>query len=328
MSFHLITSRDDGAGTAFLANHAAERILEDAEVESESVIRVHVPGRGEGGSGDGTMRGALDPMVPALQSVSLFGDLQAVMLLGAQQLTAAEGDALAELVSGADPEAVLLVVVAAGRPPARFVKALKAAGAEEQSIKAVRERDAAEWLGTESRRRRIQIGGDGRQALLAAFGTDLASISGALDQLEASGGPFDAVAIANRFRNRPDEPMWHYMDAVFEGNTDLALRRLEDFLTHGHPLQILAGLESDARRRAVAVEEADSQSYADRIGAKSDWKSRRDFDRASALGRERIEAELAAIAKAERILKSAPEPLHQVTMERLTVALSRRARRR
>ena len=173
MSFHLITSRDDNAGTAFFAAAAAEAILDEADVHGDPVIRVHVPGRGEGGSGDGGLRADLEPIVPALQSVSLFGDLQAVLLLGAQQLSAAEGEALAELVAGADPEAVLLVVVAAGRPPAAFVKALKSAGAEERAIQTVRERDAAKWLGDECRRRRLQIGDDGRRALLAVFGTDL-----------------------------------------------------------------------------------------------------------------------------------------------------------
>jgi len=234
---------------------------------------------------------------------------------------------LAELVAGADPEAVVLVVVASGRLPAPLAKALSAAGAAKHEVKAVREKDAASWLAGECRRRRLRIDAEGRAALLAAFGTDLPAIDGALAQLQSGGGPLDAASLATRFRNRPDEPMWHYLDAVLAGDTGTALRRLEDFLTHGHPLQLLAGLERDARRRAVAVEESSPQAFADRIGGRADWRAQRDHERARALGPDRIEAELAAIARAERILKTAPEPMHRVTMERLTVALARRRRR-
>lgn len=328
MSLHHVTLRDDAPGPAFLAEHEVAGIIEDAGVEPGSIIRVLVPGRGEGGSGDGRFRSDLDPLVPALQSVSLFGDRQAVVVSDAHHLTASEGEALAELVAGADPDAVVCILVAAGRLPAPLAKALSAAGAEKHEIKAVREKDAAGWLANECRRRRLRIDADGRAALLAAFGTDLQSINGALDQLESGGGPLDAASLASRFRNRPDEPMWHYLDAVLGGDVGGALRRLEDFLTHGHPLQLLAGLERDARRRAVAVEEPSPQAFADRIGGRADWRVQRDHERARALGPDRIEAELAAIAKAERILKTAPEVMHQVTMERLTIALARRSRRR
>ncbi|MEX1280259.1 MAG: DNA polymerase III subunit delta [Acidimicrobiia bacterium] len=328
MSLHKITLRDDAAGPAFLAEQEVAGILADAGIDSASTIRVHVPGRGEGGSGEGRLRSALEPVVPALQSVSLFGDQTAVVLLDAHQLTVSEGEALAELVAGADPEAVVLVVVAAGRLPASLDKALSAAGADTIAIKPVRDRDAADWLANEARRRRLRIDQGARAALLEAFGTDLASMAGALDQLEAADAPLDAASLAARFRNRPEEPMWRYLDAVLGGDADTALRRLGDFLTHGHPLQLLAGLERDARRRAVAVEEVSPQAFADRIGGKADWRSQRDHERARALGPEGIEAELAAIARAERILKTEPEATHRVTMERLTVALARRGRRR
>lgn len=328
MSFHVISLRDDGPGPAFLAEHEALGILEDAGVEPGSILRIHVPGRGEGGTGEGRLRSDLEPIVPALQSVSLFGDRQGLLVLEAAHLTTAEAGAIADLVPMADPEAVELVFVAAGRLPAVLTKALDAAGASTHQIKAVRDRDAAEWLAAECRRRRLRVDGDGRAALLGAFGTDLPALAGALDQLEAGEGPLDAASLAARFRNRPDEPMWRYLDAVLAGDTDGALRRLEDFLTHGHPLQLIAGLERDARRRAIAVEEVSPQAFADRIGGRADWRAQRDHERARAIGAPGMAAELSAIAKAERILKTAPEPMHRITMERLTVALARRRRRR
>jgi len=329
MSLHVVHVRDEGPGAGFLADELVRRIVADAGVAADAVVRVHVPARGQGGTGgDGVVRADLEPAIPALQSVSLFGDLQAVVLSDAQNLLAAEADLLTELVHGLDPETVVLVVVATGRVPATLLKAIKGAGAAEEEVKAVRERDAAEWLGAELRRRGLKLDQAAREALVGAFGTDLAAMSGALDQLAAGGEAVDAATIAARFRNRPEEPIWLYLDAVLAGDIDQALRRLEDFLTHGHPLQLLAFMEGDARRRAVAAEEASPAAYAERVGRSVNWQTRRDHERAAAIGPAGMAAELAAIAKAERILKSAPEVMHRVTMERLTVALSGRSRRR
>lgn len=328
MSLHLIQVRDTGPGAAFLAEHKVRSIIAASAVGADQVVRVHVPARGQGTGGEGAVRGELEPMIGPLQTVSLFGDTQCVVIHDAHQLLTSEADLLADLIGGVDPEAVVAIVVASGRLPAVVAKALKAAGAAEDEVKAVRERDAADWLAGEVRRRKLGIDAAGRDALLATFGTDLAALAGALDQLASGEGELDAASLAKRFRNRPEEPIWLYLDAVLAGDVQLALRRLEDFLTHGHPLQLLSFMEGDARRRAIASEEASPAAYAERVGKPVGWQTRRDHERASALGESGMAAELAAIAKAEKILKSAPEPMHQVTMERLTVALAGRSARR
>jgi DNA polymerase III delta subunit len=205
---------------------------------------------------------------------------------------------------------------------------------EKATIKKLRERDAAEWLGGAARARGVNLTAGGAAALVQRFGSDIASLGQALDQLAMLEGPVTEGEIASRFRNRPDEPMWHYADAVGEGDVGSALRRLTDFLAHGHPLQLLAFLESDLRRRALAMAAPDQATFAEWAGGnpaqfpiQKAWRAR------SRTSPERLGRALNALARADMQLKSMPEATHRVTMERLTVALcqwygGRPARRR
>jgi DNA polymerase III delta subunit len=193
---------------------------------------------------------------------------------------------------------------------------------EKLSVKKLRERDALEWLVGAARARKVSLGAEAAAALVQRFGSDIASLGQALDQLSVVEGPVTAAEVAARFRNRPDEPMWHYADALGEGDTATALRRLADFLTHGHPLQLLSFLESDLRRRALALAAPDIGTFAEWIGSSATqfpvqkaWKAR---------GRttpELLHRALGALARADLQLKSMPEAIHRLTLERLTVAL-------
>ena len=100
-----------------------------------------------------------------------------------------------------------------------------------------------------------------------------------------------------------------------------ALRRLADFLVHGHPLVYLATLESDLKRRSLASAAPDEATFRDWVGGGSDrqlsivWQ-RRNRTRESSLRRAQE-----ALLRADRALKTEPEETHRVTLERLTVAM-------
>jgi hypothetical protein len=102
------------------------------------------------------------------------------------------------------------------------------------------------------------------------------------------------------------------------------LRRLTDFLTHGHPLQLLAFLENDLKRRSLATSAPDIETFAEWIGASSDhyptkkaWRARGSATDAD------LRRALIALARADVSLKTMPEATHRLTMERLTIALTR-----
>ena len=299
----------------------AHQLLTEAGVDG--VDRIDIPGRGAGEEGEGGgLRVEVERLVPALQSGSLFGGRRGVLEVDTHQLQAAETAVVAGLLSGLDPESVVLVLIAEGPLPAAINRIVKAEG-ESHTVRKLSERDVFGWVREAARDRRLKVEAAGATALVQRFGTDTAAIGQALDQLVGS-GPVTAELVVARFRNRPDEPMWHYADAVSEGDVGQALRRLSDFLTHGHPLQLLAFLETDLKRRALARVAPSMDVLAEwleappkHFPAEKAWNNRakgNDDDLRRALG---------AIARADVSLKSDPESTHRVTMERLTVALAR-----
>lgn len=299
---------------AFLREHGAN---------DDGVVRVDVPGRGAGEDGSGVLRAELEPIVPLLQSGSLFGDTQGLELVDAQQLTAGEAQILADLLLNSDPGAVAVAVVAEGSVPAALKKALGEV-ATSQTVRKIWENTATRWLAEEVSRRGLDVDQDAVEALIQRFGADTSSLGMALDQLQEARGKITATSVLDRFRNRPNEPVFHYTDAVAAGDTAEALRRLGDLLVHQHPLVILAALETEVRRRALALAAPDIESLREMAGARpSDRWVERVWRRRGRLKDSGLRRALDALVRADRVLKSAPEEMHRVTLERLTVAMCR-----
>lgn len=299
----------------------ARRLFEQADVAEWD--RVDVPGRGAGEDGDGSLRIEIERLIPALQSGSLFGGVSGVLIVDAQNLQKAESDVLVDLMRGLDGAAMRVVLVSAGALPAGLSKLVKAEG-ESMAVKKMRESDALAWVREAARERRVALDSTASAALVQRFGSDVAAIGQALDQLASVEGPITADMVAMRFKNRPDEPMWHFADAVSAGETGVALRRLADFLTHGHPLQLIAFLEGDLKRRALAASAPDIGTYAEWVGASPDhYPTKKAWNARHAASEDDLRRALDAVARADLALKTMPEATHRLTMERLTVALSR-----
>lgn len=296
---------------------AAKRFSQEGVAQDE-IVRIDVPGRGAGDDGDGALRGELDPMVPLLQSGSLFGEAQGLFLVDAQNMQKAERDMFAELFVGADPGAVVVVMVYSGAVP-KVVKDLKA---ETVSIKKIWERDVAKWLGEELKSRGISLDRGASEALIKRFGTDTASLGKALDQLEGTSTRITGDYIMDRFKNRPDEGTWQVIDAIDKGDVGTSLRKLSDFLVHGHPLVYLAALESDLKKRALATTAPDQATLRSWVGG-SDRQVGRLWNQRGKVRESSLRLAQEALVRADRTIKTQPEEVHRVTLERLTVAFCR-----
>lgn len=232
---------DAGPGDRDEMLRRGQAALQEAGVDG--IDRLDVPARGTSADeGEGVLRPEIAPLVPALQSGSLFGGRRGSLVVDAQNLLKGEAEVIADLVADLDAGTAVVCFVSAGALPAPLGRVVDRVG-ERVTVKKLRERDAAEWLGGAARRRRVSLTAGAAAALVQRFGSDIASLGQALDQLAMAGEEVTEAEVISRFRNRPDEPMWHYADAVGEGEVGAALRRLEDFLAHGHPLQLLAFLE-------------------------------------------------------------------------------------
>lgn len=301
----------------------ATELLARAGVEPGDVVRLDVPGRGAGEEGDGNLRAELEPAVPILQSGSLFGGRQALLLVDAHLVQAKEAEILAELIRHRDPEAVTVVLVAAGRLLKPLAAVVSEAG-ETVSIQKMWERQVASWLEKQTAARELTLEKGAAEALVQRFGTDTAALSRALDQLREHRGKITAELILSRFKNRPEEPLYLYLDALEKGRAGEALRRLADFLTHGHPLQVIGAIDGDLRRKSLAAAAPDRDTLFQWMGAKpSDRRTDRLWRMRGRVPESSLRLAQEALLRADRVLKTEPEDTHRVTMERLTVAISR-----
>jgi len=320
---HVKGPTDPGPGERMQMLDRAQRVFGETDVDSADIVRIDVPGRGASEDGDGTLRPELEPAVPTLQSGSLFGGKQGLLLVDAQGIRAAEAAILSDLLETADRGAVQVVVVTGGAIPSAMTKAIKTHG-EVISVAKIRDREAADWLASEARNRNVTLKGDAAAALMETYGADLAALDKALDQLSMSSGAITGSSIRTTFKNRPDEPMWRVGDAISEGDVGTALRRLADFLTHGHPLVLLAYLENDVRRRALAAAAPDIETFAEWANTRPDaYPTKKTWQARGRVSDTELRRALDAFVRADYTLKTAPEAVHRVMLERLVVALCR-----
>lgn len=292
--------------------------MTEHDVASDQIIRIDVPGRGAGEEGDGALRAELEPMIPLLQSGSLFGDPLGLELVDAQNLQKAEVETLVSLLQGADLASIEVVMVYGGSAP----KAIRDLGGQTLSVKKMWERQASQWLDKEVGERGLTLETGAPEALMKRFGTDTASMGQALDQLEETSGKITAELIMDRFKNRPDEPTWNITDAIEKGDVATALRRLSDFLVHGHPLVYLAALETDLKKRSLAATAPDQATLKSWISG-SDRQIGRLWNQRGKVRESSLRRAQQALVRADRVVKTHPEEVHRVTLERLTVAFCR-----
>jgi DNA polymerase III delta subunit len=293
--------------------------------EAEGVAdphRVDVPAKGSAAAEEGiALREAVQMVVPALQSGSLFGGKTGVLVVDAQQLLKAEVDAIVEMLDNADPDQAVAVFLASGTLPASIKKKVAATGKVE-TVRATTERDAATWIVDYAKAHHLRIDQSARSELITTFGSNTAQMRNAIDQLAVSGSTISASDVRDNFTNRPDEPLWFLGDAIMAGKEGEALRRLADFLEHQHPLILLSYLEGEVRKRSLAAISPDYDTFASSAKAnpnsyatKKIWQNR---TRANGDG---LAHSVKAIARADITIKTMPEATHRVTLERLTVAM-------
>ncbi|MEZ5176630.1 MAG: hypothetical protein R2823_10595 [Acidimicrobiia bacterium] len=298
-----------------------------AEVFAEAGVanptRIDVPGRGAGSSGDGgTIREQVAAIVPALQSGSLFGGSTGVLVMDAQNLLKAESAAVAELLAVADPDQVVAVFASSGAMPAALKKTI---GSDNiVSLRALRTQDSLRWLNEYAKQHRLRIDAAARDELVKHFGANQAAMRRAIDSLAISGSTIEAEAIAATIDNRPNEPVWLLGDAIMTGNHTQALRRLADYLEHNHPLILLSYLEGEVRRRSLAAVAPDYDTFATWARANpASYATKKVWEGRTRANGEALASCVRALARADLTLKTQPEATHRVTMERLTVAMSR-----
>ena len=134
----------------------------------DDIDRIDVPARGVStNEGEGALRLEVESIVPALQSGSLFGGRRGLLVMDAQNLLKGEAEVVAALVGGLDAATTVVCFVSAGSLPAPLGRVVDRL-AEKVTIKKLRERDAADWLGGAARQRRVSLTAGGRPPSFSA----------------------------------------------------------------------------------------------------------------------------------------------------------------
>ncbi len=294
--------REEGLDTA-------RKHLRRTGVEPDQIIRMDVPStRGAGTpppafpDQHGAFRPELIEIVPLLQSSSLFGQKQGLLLVDAQNLLSPEAHALVEMLSSMDSSSVGVAIVAQRSLPAALSKKIREIGKVE-SMRQLWESQMHGWLDGQAKEKGLRIGYQSRAALVQRFGTDRSALRRALEQLQGENRPINAQMIVERFRNRPDQPVFGILDEILAGNTEGALRRLGDYLANarssdGRPHILLGTLESDLRLRLMASQASGREHF-------------RQMEEAGVFS---------------RMLESAPGPLDQKAEQKLRTTAKSRVR--
>ncbi len=264
----------------------------------------------------------------ACNQVPMFSDRRLVILKGADQMKAAEIEALANYAD--DPADFTVLVLEAvkldGRQKQikRLLKAKKVVAVDFDSLY---DRDAIQWTQRQAKRRGLGLGHDSASYLVEALGTALGPLDMALERIQIYVGSANSASLQDTQAVVPDTRV----RSVFELADHLAARRFAEstgcfhrMLEQGEsPIGSLAMIARQFRQLLLAKDGAnlglrDRQLAGHigcppfRVGAIS--QASRSFSEA------RLRAILRAIAETDLSLKSSRLP-REVLVERLFIRI-------
>ena len=242
-----------------------------AGLERSQVIRVDVPGRGAGEEGE---RRTADRAGAGNPSPSIRLALRRVA--GARAGGCPEPPSFGRVgAGGADQDCGPLLERGGGDArrgaPPRSPRSPSRVWGNPQSVKKMWERQALQWLEAELRDRGLVFEKGAGQGHAPEIRHRHRGHGQALDQLEEderrrSPRRWSSTGSRTAPTSRPSTSPTPSRKAT----SATALRRLSDFLVHGHPLVYLAAVESDLKKRALAAAAPDEPTFRSWVAAGTD----------------------------------------------------------
>ncbi|AKF04675.1 DNA polymerase III subunit delta [Sandaracinus amylolyticus] len=304
----------------------SERFLAE---RAAKLLKKAVVGDGPSGFNDDLFHGAqvvASRVVGTAKTLPMMAKARYVLIRDAEDVPAAELDALAAYVAAPSPSTCLVMIAEKIDGRSKLSKAAKSAGAwiECEPLKGpLLER----FVLGEAKRRGHTISPDAGQALLDALGNDLAAIDDAVERLSlyvGKGAPIDLAAVeASIVRIRVDS-IWTVVDAVAARKSAVALEAVGSLLADREPpLRILAMVARQLRMVAKA-----KQALADglrgpemaRFAGALPFKARDLEAAARKFDDDALRAAFRALAEADLALKGSKRP-PEVVMEEVILAL-------
>lgn len=250
------------------------------------------------------MAGALADLV----SPSLFGGASVLVLRRAEGLSAANEEAVLEILPRLGPAARLVLVAKSLDQRKKLHASCAKAGAAVAFARPMDQRAAAAWVVTLARERGHAIGGAAADRLLERTGLELSRVDDELEKLSlhvGAGAPIEAAHVESLVSVSRAHAVEEMTDRLARRDVAGALRTLRGLLAAGEaPLRVVAFLASNLRR-ALHVSELlamglREEEVAARLGMPA-WLVGKQARRGTP---QALEAALAALAELDVALKT------------------------
>jgi DNA polymerase-3 subunit delta len=187
--------------------------------------------------------------------------------------------------------------------------------------------DVPGWLMERSRRLGREMDPEAAQALGAAVGTNLGVLSRELEKLADYVGDRARIAVEDveaAGTRIPEQDRWRWFDLVGEGRLEEALATVGVLLGQGETgVGLVAGLTTHLLRLGVLVEDGPGALEAV-LPQHQRWLASRLASQAGKWRPAEIDAALAGLLRADRLLKASPLPEEHFLEEWLLTLLARR----
>jgi DNA polymerase III subunit delta len=226
------------------------RLRARAEREGGSAaLEVFEPGEGRGMPDQ-------DALLAAIPAMSLMESRRYLLADGIErwrdkQLEPVLG-ALGEL-----PPDLTLVLICRDKPPAKLVKAVRAAKGEVHEFEAPKAREMPRTLVAEAQRLGFQLDPAAARMLVERMGANPVRLHNELERLAlwaGEGGEVEAADLAEMISDTSETAVWSLSDALIEGNAAVAMRIGERLIGQGENVTgLIYGLASRLRAACAAA---------------------------------------------------------------------------
>lgn len=273
---------------------------------------------------------AIDAVVAALQTESLFAERRVVVLRAVDEATV---ENLAPLVA-ALPAAVAsadLIVTSTGRLPKSFTDALSEAGVTRVDTKVpTGKRDIDAWASGQFIEAGLKVEPVAVAEVVAWLGQDRARLPSLITVLLSTYGAARKLGVDEVrpfLGEQGGVAPWDLTDAIDTGRMSDALAMLRRMVRGGefHPLQVMAVLHNHYTR-LLRLDGAEASAPADvmgLIGVKSDFQVRKYLSASQRLGTRGVRAAIVLLAEADRDLRGAKDLDEELVLEILVARLAR-----
>ena len=195
-----------------------------------------------------------------LRMVSMWGDRRLVVVEEGDDFVKNHRGGLEKYLQSPAKKSVLLLMVSSWPSNTKLAKGVAANGLD-LDCGALKGAELLKWIPEQARSmHQKEIGRDAAQLLIELVGSELTQIEQELAKLATFVGDQPAIGaedVRKLVGGWKAETTWGMLDAVRDGNIDLALHLLDKLLTEGeHPLKLLGGINYMFRGLAAATESA------------------------------------------------------------------------